>query len=221
LLSEPCAGFWRFLSLQSAACCQIDAVIRHSDKDSQEIQGNDRLEPPGTDCPQPVLDQEFHVDQPNEVWTSDLTYIRTAAGWQYLTVILELFNREIIGYSLCPRLTTESTVNVALDMAVLHRQPPAGVILHSDRGVQQKKNTFCSGLSLARGVHDALSTINRFGFLNSPFFPYKLKAMILRFSKNVIRSLKPPEMPESRSGSRKATALSHSKHEQSQTTATN
>ncbi|WP_420821568.1 DDE-type integrase/transposase/recombinase [Prosthecochloris ethylica] len=75
--------------------------------------------------------QEFHVDQPNEVWTSDLTYVRTSAGWQYLMVILELFNPEIIGYSLSPRLTAESTVNVALDMAVLHRQPPAGVILRS------------------------------------------------------------------------------------------
>nr|WP_242456745.1 IS3 family transposase [Prosthecochloris ethylica] len=89
-----------------------------------------------------LLDQEFHVDQPNEVWTSDLTYVRTGAGWQYLTVILELFNREIIGYSLSPRLTAESTVNVALDMAVLHRQPPAGVILHSDRGVQYASKSF-------------------------------------------------------------------------------
>jgi len=61
--------------------------------------------------------QEFRIGQPNEVWTSDLTSIRTAAGWQYLTVILELFNRETIDYSLSPRLTTESTVNVALDMA--------------------------------------------------------------------------------------------------------
>ncbi len=57
-------------------------------------------------------------------------------------MILELFNREIIGYSLSPRLTTESTVNVALDMAVLHRQPPAGVILHSDRGVQYASKSF-------------------------------------------------------------------------------
>jgi len=55
---------------------------------------------------------------------------------------MELFNREIIGYSLSNRLTTETTVTPALDMAVLHRQPPGGVILHSDRGVQYASKEF-------------------------------------------------------------------------------
>lgn len=89
-----------------------------------------------------LLDQDFSVDTPFEVWTSDITYLRTASGWQYLTVILELFNREIIGYSLSSRLTTETTVNPALDMAALQRRPPRGVILHSDRGVQYASKPF-------------------------------------------------------------------------------
>ena len=89
-----------------------------------------------------LLGQEFRVDAPYEVWTSDITYLRTDSGWQYLTVIMELFNREIIGYSLSNRLTTETTVTPALDMAVLHRQPPGGVILHSDRGVQYASKGF-------------------------------------------------------------------------------
>lgn len=89
-----------------------------------------------------LLGQEFTVETPFEVWTSDLTYIRTATGWQYLTVIMELFNREIIGYSLSNSLKTEMTVNPALDMAVRHRQPPAGVIFHSDRGVQYASKSF-------------------------------------------------------------------------------
>lgn len=57
-----------------------------------------------------LLGQEFFVDVPNEIWSSDITYLRTDSGWQYLTVILDLFNREIIGYSLSNRLTAESTV---------------------------------------------------------------------------------------------------------------
>ncbi|NTU58472.1 MAG: IS3 family transposase [Chlorobiaceae bacterium] len=72
-----------------------------------------------------LLEQDFSAQLPNTVWTSDITYLRTESGWQYLTVILELFNREIIGYSLSSRVTTETTVIPALDMAVLHRQPRA------------------------------------------------------------------------------------------------
>lgn len=89
-----------------------------------------------------LLGQDFCVDVPNEVWSSDITYLRTDSGWHYLTVILDLFNREIIGYSLSNRLTADSTVMVALDMAFLHRQPPPGVILHSDRGVQYACKAF-------------------------------------------------------------------------------
>lgn len=91
---------------------------------------------------QNLLGQEFSVEMPFEVWTSDITYIRTATGWQYLTVIMELFNREIIGYFLSNNLKTETTVNPALDMAVRHRQPPSGVIFHSDRGVQYASKSF-------------------------------------------------------------------------------
>ncbi len=70
-----------------------------------------------------------------------------SGGWQYLTVIMELFNREIIGYSLSRSLLTEPTVNAALDMAVRHRQPPKGVIMHSDRGVQYASKSFRAKLS--------------------------------------------------------------------------
>jgi putative transposase len=89
-----------------------------------------------------LLGQEFSVETPFDVWTSDITYIRTATGRQYLIVIMELFNREIIGYSLSNNLKTETTVNPALDMAVRHRQSPEGVIFHSDRGVQYASKSF-------------------------------------------------------------------------------
>lgn len=89
-----------------------------------------------------LLEQDFSIEAPNEVWNRDITYLRMNGGWRYLTVILDLFNRKIIGYSLSSRLTAESTVMVALDRAFLHRQPPPGIILHSDRGVQYACKAF-------------------------------------------------------------------------------
>jgi transposase InsO family protein len=79
---------------------------------------------------------------PFEAWTSDITYLWTDSGWQYLTVIMELFNLEIIGYCISSSMSTEITVSPALEMALLHRQPPEGVLFHSDRGVQYASKSF-------------------------------------------------------------------------------
>jgi transposase InsO family protein len=89
-----------------------------------------------------LLKQQFTVEAPNKVWTSDITYVLTKRGWQYLTIILELFSREIIGYSLSNRLSVKSTVIAALDMTAKHHRPPQGVMLHSDRGFQYASKSF-------------------------------------------------------------------------------
>lgn len=94
-----------------------------------------------------ILGQDFSPAMPFEAWTSDITYLWTDGGWQYFTVVMELFNREIIGYSLSRNLTTETTVIPALEMAVLQQQPPEGVIFHSDRGVQYASKQFRAKLS--------------------------------------------------------------------------
>lgn len=98
------------------------------------------------------LGQDFSPDMPFEAWTSDITYLWTDGGWQYLTVIMELFNREIIGYSLSRSLSTETTVIPALEMAVMHRPPPEGVLFHSDRGVQYASKSFRKKLSEYRMI---------------------------------------------------------------------
>jgi transposase InsO family protein len=72
---------------------------------------------------------------PNQVWVSDLTYVRTAEGWLYLAVILDLWSRRVIGWAGGTTLTT-ATVLAALHMALRHRRPPRGLLHHSDRGVQ-------------------------------------------------------------------------------------
>jgi putative transposase len=69
------------------------------------------------------------------VWTSDITYIATDEGWLYLTVILDLFSREVVGWSMRPHMRQELVVD-ALRMAWFCRRPAPELIMHSDRGSQ-------------------------------------------------------------------------------------
>jgi transposase InsO family protein len=82
-----------------------------------------------------LLDRNFEPAAPNQVWTADITYLWTDEGWVYLAVVLDLFNREVIGWSLKPRMTTDLVTN-ALTMAWFRRRPAPGVLHHSDRGSQ-------------------------------------------------------------------------------------
>ncbi|MCW5644787.1 MAG: DDE-type integrase/transposase/recombinase [Rhodoferax sp.] len=70
------------------------------------------------------------------VWTSDITYIATDEGWLYLAVILDLFNRQVVGWSMKPHTMRQSLVVDALRMARFRRHPAPGLIMHSDRGSQ-------------------------------------------------------------------------------------
>lgn len=72
---------------------------------------------------------------PNQIWVADLTYVPTAAGWLYVAVIMDWYSRRIIGWAAGLTLAT-ATVLAALRMALTHRQPPVGLLYHSDRGVQ-------------------------------------------------------------------------------------
>lgn len=82
-----------------------------------------------------VLDQCFMPAGPNQAWVSDLTYIRTRAGWLYLAVVLDLYSRKIVGWAMQAQMTAELVCD-ALRMAIASRKPPAGLIVHSDQGVQ-------------------------------------------------------------------------------------
>ena len=88
-----------------------------------------------------LLDRNFNPAVPNQVWTSDITYIWTDEGWLYLAVVLDLFNREVIGWSIKPRMTADIVMD-ALTMAWFRRQPAAGVMHHSDRGSQYASRVF-------------------------------------------------------------------------------
>jgi transposase InsO family protein len=94
---------------------------------------------PDSDHGRPVasnlLEQKFTAEQPDTVWLADLSYIPTGEGWLYLAAIKDMATREIVGWSMSDSLEAGSACE-ALRMALQRRQPPAGLIHHSDRGVQ-------------------------------------------------------------------------------------
>ncbi len=81
------------------------------------------------------LQRRFTVSKPNQSWVTDITYIRTHEGWLYLSVVIDLFSRHVIGWSMGHRIDTELALN-ALLMALWRRQPKVTVTLHSDQGSQ-------------------------------------------------------------------------------------
>jgi len=81
------------------------------------------------------LQREFTVEQPDAAWVTDITYIRTWQGWLYLAVIVDLYSRKVVGWSMKPTLAREIILD-ALMMAVWRRRPKSTVIVHSDQGSQ-------------------------------------------------------------------------------------
>ena len=88
-----------------------------------------------------LLNRQFAVREPDKVYVSDITYIWTHEGWLYLAVVLDLFSRQIVGWSLSNRMSRQLIIN-ALRMAIWRRQPLSSLIFHSDRGSQYCSNEF-------------------------------------------------------------------------------
>jgi putative transposase len=91
-----------------------------------------------------VLDRYFTVGQPSKVWVSDITYIQTKEGFLYLTTIIDLYDRKMIGWSLSNGMSTEETSLAAWKMAIRNRSVQKGLIFHSDRGVQYATKKFAN-----------------------------------------------------------------------------
>jgi putative transposase len=82
-----------------------------------------------------ILARQFNPVAPNVAYVSDITYIRTGAGWLYLAIVLDLFSRKVVGWAMAPSMPAELVCD-ALRMAIVQRQPASGLIVHSDRGSQ-------------------------------------------------------------------------------------
>jgi transposase InsO family protein len=82
-----------------------------------------------------LLQRAFEAERPNAIWLADITYVATDEGWLYLAAVKDMATREIVGWSMADHLKSSLCEN-ALRMAIQHHAPPAGLIHHSDRGVQ-------------------------------------------------------------------------------------
>ncbi|MCC4981728.1 IS3 family transposase, partial [Klebsiella pneumoniae] len=101
------------------------------------------------------LQRQFNPDAPDERWVTDITYIRTHEGWLYLAVVVDLFSRKIIGWSMQSRMTKDIVLN-ALLMAVWRRNPQTKVLVHSDQGSQYTSHEWQSFLK-SHGLEGSMS----------------------------------------------------------------
>jgi putative transposase len=90
-----------------------------------------------------VLDRQFTADAPDRKWAGDITYIPTDEGWLYLAGVIDLHSRRLVGWSMADHLQTDLVAD-ALSMAITRRRPPAGLLHHSDRGVQYASDAYQS-----------------------------------------------------------------------------
>lgn len=102
-----------------------------------------------------VLERDFSPGQPNSTWATDITYVWTGEGWLYLAVVLDLFSRRVVGWSMSEHIDTPLVLG-ALQMALEGRQPPQGLIHHSDRGSQYASAEYRQALA-SRGIQCSMS----------------------------------------------------------------
>ncbi len=105
-----------------------------------------------------LLERKFEVSEPNRVWVSDITYLWTSEGWLYLAVVLDLFQRKIVGWSMSHRINKQVVMD-ALRMGIWRCRPESGLIFHSDRGSQYCSHDFLDLLK----THKMLSSMSRKG----------------------------------------------------------
>jgi putative transposase len=105
-----------------------------------------------------LIERHFQTDRPNIVWVSDITYLKTREGWLYLAVVMDLYSRKIVGWSVANNMRV-SMVKDALLMAIGRRKPGPGLIHHSDRGSQYACHEYRDLLQ----VHKIVSSMSRSG----------------------------------------------------------
>ncbi len=105
-----------------------------------------------------VLDRQFDVGVPNQAYVQDITYIWTQEGWLYLAVVIDLYSRRVVGWSMSSRMKAK-LVRDALTMAIWQRKPPEELIVHSDRGSQYASEPY---RRLLNG-HDFVGSMSRKG----------------------------------------------------------
>jgi len=102
-----------------------------------------------------IINRAFNASEPNKLWVSDITYIPTKEGWLYLCIILDLYSRKVIGYSMDKSMKTDLVLK-ALNMSFINRPDFSNLIFHSDRGVQYTSSVFKEELK-KNGIKQSMS----------------------------------------------------------------
>lgn len=113
-------------------CLMKELQIRSVIKNKFKTTTNSKHNKPVADN---LLNRNFNPAEPNNTWVSDITYIRTKDGWLYLSVVIDLFSRRVIGWSTSKRMTTSFVIK-SLENTIRGRKPKTGLLFHSDQGVQ-------------------------------------------------------------------------------------
>jgi len=121
-----------------------------------------------------LLQQDFTADMPNQRWVADFTYVATGEGWLYVAIVLDLFSRKIVGLAMEERMTADLVLK-ALEQAILHRKPQAGLIHHSDKGSQYTSKDFQSLLALYGLIASMSGSGNCFDNATAESFFHTLK----------------------------------------------
>ena len=121
-----------------------------------------------------LLEQEFNYSQPNRCYVGDITYIPTEEGWLYLAIVLDLYSRQIVGWSMSNRMKAE-LVNNALLMAIWQRKPGKGLISHTDRGSQYSSSSHLHILSQHHIIQSMSASGNCFDNAVAESFFHSLK----------------------------------------------
>lgn len=104
-----------------------------------------------------ILNQQFTVQEPSKAWVSGITRIQTAKSLLFLTIIMDLFDRKVIGWSLSNGLTVNDTIITAWEMAVSNRKIKIDLIFHSDRGIQYANKTFARKLDSFKFIRQSMN----------------------------------------------------------------
>jgi len=121
-----------------------------------------------------LLEQDFSATAPNQRWVADFTYVATGEGWLYVAIVLDLFSRKIVGLAMEDRMTADLVIK-ALEQAILHRRPKAGLVHHSDRGSQYTSQDFQSLLILYGVIASMSGTGNCFDNATAESYFHTLK----------------------------------------------
>lgn len=153
---------WRLLAAEGIACGKhrvrrlrkLENIQTTRIKRFRAMQAMDRVQPPAPD----LVKRGFRVNVPNKIWVGDMTSFRTREGWLHLAIVLDLFARRIVGWSM--DATQAATLPMAaLNMALAQRTPNAGLIFHSDQGTVYGSHDYRELLK----AHGVLASMSRKG----------------------------------------------------------